>query len=50
MVPHLPRLPWGPAEALDLTGRISAETRSAPLADQRLDLGYAVAVLLQQAA
>ena len=35
---------------LDPDGRVSAETLPPPLADQRLDLGYAVMVLVQQAA
>lgn len=47
---HLPALPWRPALELDPSGDVSAETLPAPCADQRLDLGYAVMVLVQQAA
>ncbi|MCW2607214.1 MAG: endonuclease [Frankiales bacterium] len=49
-VMHLPGLPWAPADELDPGHDVSAETLRPPLADQRLDLGYAVMVLVQQAA
>ncbi|MEO9221747.1 MAG: DUF222 domain-containing protein [Mycobacteriaceae bacterium] len=45
---HHPALPWRPAE--DLDGQITARTLPPYVTGQRLDLGYAVATLLQQAA
>jgi Domain of unknown function (DUF222)/HNH endonuclease len=48
-VPPLPALPWRPAAELDPGGHVSAET-CPPVPVDRLDLGYAVMVLLQQAA
>jgi len=49
-VPHHPALPWHPAEELDHNGQITAQTLPPMVTGQRLDLGYAVAVLMQQAA
>lgn len=46
---HHPGLPWGEAEALDPDRHVSAETL-VPDSVSRMDLGYCVAVLLQQAA
>ncbi len=45
-----PGQPWADPTQLDPTGRISAGTLPPTHCDARLDLGYAVAVLLQQAA
>ncbi len=49
-VPHLPDMPVAEVEELDPRGAVCAADFPAPLADQRLDLGYAVSVLVQQAA
>ena len=49
-VPHHPALPWHPAEELDHNGQITAQTLPPMVTGQRLDLGYAVAVLMQRAA
>lgn len=49
-VVHHHAQPWGDAAQLDQSGRICAETLPPTHCDNRLDLGYAVTVLLQQAA
>ncbi|MEO9222383.1 MAG: HNH endonuclease signature motif containing protein [Mycobacteriaceae bacterium] len=49
-VPHLPALPWRPAEELDTAGNVKATTLPPTVVGQRLDLDYAVSVVLQQAA
>ncbi len=49
LVPSRHPLPWQPAAALDPTGRITATTAAHTTFD-RLDLHYAVSVLMQQAA
>ncbi len=49
-VPHHPALPWHPAEKLDHDRKITPQTLPPMVTGQRLDLGYAVSVLLQQAA
>ena len=46
---HHPALPWGEPAALDPHGRVGATTLP-PETYERLDLGYAVSVLMQQAA
>ena len=46
---HHPAPPTGEAAALDPDGRIEATTLPPQAADPTLDLGWAVAVLLQQA-
>ena len=48
-VPHRPPLPWRPAEELDPTGAVTPNTLP-PITHDRLDLHYAVSVLLQHAA
>jgi len=47
---HHPVVPWRPAEELDPDRRIDGSTLPPTIVGDRLDLGYAVAVLLQQAA
>lgn len=47
---HHPALPWASAAELDPKHRISAQTLPPAGVDARLDLGYAVMVLAQQAA
>jgi len=47
---HHPVLPWRPAEELDPDRRIDGSTLPPTIVGDRLDLSYAVAVLLQQAA
>jgi len=47
---HHPTLPWHPTEELDRNGQITAHTLPPDVTGQHLDLGYAVSVLLQQAA
>ena len=49
-VPHHPALPWRPAEELDTAGNVKATTLPPTVVGQRLDLDYAVSVVLQQAA
>jgi len=49
-VPHHPAQPWADPTHLDPTRRVTAETLPPDSADQRLDLHYAVSVLLHQAA
>lgn len=49
-VPHHCVLPWHPAAELDPALRVLPDTLPPATAGERLDLGYAVAVLLQQAA
>ena len=48
-VPHRHQLPWQPAEHLDPTGHIDATTLP-PRTGDKLDLHYAVNVLVQHAA
>jgi hypothetical protein len=48
-IPHKPTLPWRPAHELDPTGTIDSTTLPPEVRD-KLDLHYAVSVLLQQAA
>lgn len=47
---HHPALPWRPAEELDTPGHIEPSTLPPTVTGQRLDLGYAVAIVLQQVA
>ncbi|MDQ2721802.1 MAG: HNH endonuclease [Actinomycetota bacterium] len=47
---HHPARPWRPAEELDPGGRITAHTLPPTVTGDGLDLGYAVSVILQQAA
>ncbi|MDQ2722731.1 MAG: HNH endonuclease [Actinomycetota bacterium] len=47
---HHPALPWRPAAELDPDEQITTQTLPPYVTGQRLDLGYAVNVLLQQAA
>lgn len=47
---HHPALPWGDPVLLDAHHDVSAETLVPDLVEPRMDLGYCVAVLLQQAA
>lgn len=47
---HHPALAWGDATALDPDGRIEAHTLPPDLVESRLDLGYVVTVMTQQAA
>lgn len=49
-VPHLQPLPWGEAAALDPDGRVTAGTLPPSRVESRMDLGYCVSVLVQQAA
>lgn len=49
-VPHRPDLPWRPAAELDPDQQITADTLPPHWAGDRLQLDYAVAVLLQHAA
>ncbi len=42
--------PWGDPGRLDPTGSVSAGTATSIASDSRVDLGYVVSVLLQQAA
>ncbi len=48
-IPHKPALPWRPARELDPTETIGSSTLP-PAVRDKLDLHYAVSVLLQQAA
>ena len=47
---HHPGLPWGEADLLDPDRHVSAETSVPDSVEPRMDLGYCVMVLLQQAA
>jgi hypothetical protein len=47
---HHPTLAWRPASELDPERRVSAETLPPDVVEATMDLGYAVAVLVQQAA
>lgn len=47
---HHPAKPWGDPAELDSTGSVSAGTLPPTAYDSRMDLGYVVSVLLQQAA
>ncbi len=47
---HHPANPWGDAAELDPNGLVRAGTLAPTHCDSRLDLGYVVSVLLQQAA
>lgn len=47
---HHPALPWRPAAELDPDHLVSAETLPPDRVEPRMDLGYAVTVLMQQAA
>ncbi len=47
---HRPPLPWRPAGQLDPDARIGPSTLPPHTHGDRLDLGYAVSVLLHQAA
>ncbi len=47
---HHPALPYGNADELDPDHRVSAETLPPDTVEPRMDLGYCVSVLLQQAA
>ncbi len=45
-----PGLPWVDRRRLDVERRITADTLPSTNSDARLDLGYVVSVLMQQAA
>jgi hypothetical protein len=49
-IPHNPPLPWQPAAGLDHQQTIDADTLPPHATQTRIDLGYAVSVLMQQAA
>jgi len=47
---HHPGLPWRPAQGLDPDHQVDAETLLPDHVRSRIDLGYAVMVLMQQSA